>query len=197
MALILAVGGVFLSITKLLAAVPAFEARGVQIPLFDLNRTATIATLKVARAGLDHHRFGAFSVKLLPMLVAEGVVLEIEQPQAAREALARLGPQLRALGHGDSFEARGFALRFPGEFQPRLTAGRLRPVGSKGTLLLSLKGGALHAGGERIEVPSSARLDCAAGQVTWAAAGHVIHFDLIHSFFSTNQINPPGITATL
>lgn len=169
---------------------PAFEATGVKIPLLDSTRTATIATLKVARAALDHHRFGAFSVKLLPKVVAEGVVLEIAQPQAAGDALGRLGPQLRALGRGDTFEVREFALSFPGEAQPRFTARRLRPVASPNASLLGVKGGVLCAGGERLEIAGSARLDCAAGRVTWATARQVIHFDLIGGSFSTNQINP-------
>ena len=185
-----------LSAGNLSAAVPAFAATGVKIPLLDSNRTATIATLKVARAAMDHHRFGAFSVKLLPRVVAEGVVLEIAQPQSAGEALGRIGPQLRQLGRGDSFEVREFALRFPGEVQPRFTARRLRPVAAPNASL-GVKGGVVCSAGERIEIPGSARLDCASGRVTWTTAGQMIHFNLILSSFSTNQINPPVKTAKL
>jgi hypothetical protein len=181
-----------LSAGNLSAAVPAFDAAGVKIPLLDSARTATIATLKVARAAMDHRRFGAFSVKLLPRVVAEGVVLEIAQPQAAGEALSRLGPQLRQLGRGDSFEVREFALCFPGDARPRFTARRLRPVAGPNTALMGVKGGVVCAGGESLEVPGTARLDCASGRVTWAAGQQMIHFDLIGRSFSTNQINPPG-----
>jgi hypothetical protein len=188
---------VLLSAGNLAAAVPAFEATGVKIPLLDSSRTATLATLKVARAAMDHHRFGAFSVKLLPRVVAEGVVLEIAQPQAAGEALSRLGPQLRQLGRGDSFEVREFALSFPGDAQPRFTARRLRPVSGPNASVLSVKGGVVCAGGERLEIPGTARLDCASGRVIWAAGRQMIHFDLIGSSFSTNQINPPGKSTKL
>ncbi len=197
MALALTVLAGSLCVVNLSAAVPAFAATGVKIPLLDSSRTATIATLKVARAALDHHRFGAFSVKLLPRVVAENVVLEIAQPQAAGEALRRLGPQLRQLGRGDTFEVREFALSFPGEDQPRFSARRLRPVAAPNASLLGVKGGVVFSGGERLEIPGSARLDCASGRVTWAADRQVIHFDLISSSFGTNQINPPGKSAKL
>src|SRR5690242_17089115 len=73
-------------LTAAVALLPAFssvaelrkaEARNVTFAIYPENSLESVALLKVKRVFTDHRHVGFFSVKVLPVVVAQGVRLEM------------------------------------------------------------------------------------------------------------------------
>src|ERR1035438_2416717 len=75
-----ALAGGFLPLCVPAAGLPVFlQASHVESVIYGDDFFKPVATLKIGRIFTDHRRLGFFRIKLLPVLVAEGVHLEFAQ----------------------------------------------------------------------------------------------------------------------
>lgn len=105
---------------------------GVVYGFFDDKTGARIGRLRIERVHLEHRRQGFFRVGWRPLIVLEGVSLDIETDAAA--AWPHAGRQILSALHGtawDEFELRNVRLRLAGTPAREIVAtrGRVRADG--------------------------------------------------------------------
>lgn len=156
------------------------EARNVTVGIYSDDSSVMVAVLKVGRVFNGNRSLGFFGVKLLPVLVAQGVRLEFTESTPNTNWLAgfRANPALFARP-GTSLEWRDVSVRFPQDAQPRLHARRLHPptrTDAESCLLenvtLQTDGGALNVARARL------LLKGLAGRVVWDSQGATQQWDL-------------------
>jgi hypothetical protein len=156
------------------------EARDVTMGIYSDDSSALVATLKVARVFNENRRLGFFRVKLLPVLVVQGVRLEFTEstPNTNWPAGFRANPAPLARP-GTSLEWRDVSVRFPQDTHPRLQAGQLHPptgTDAESCLLehvtLQTDAGALNVARARL------LLKGLAGRLVWESQGVIQQWDL-------------------
>lgn len=116
-----------LTVTPGTFAGPVREARGVSVPIFVEGKARPVAAIRIDRVHRDHRRLGFFRVKALPVLVAEGVRLEVREPAGATNLLEELTRALQGLAGNRNVEARDVRILIGPSQQPVLEARRLCP----------------------------------------------------------------------
>jgi hypothetical protein len=148
-----------------------------------------VAALKIGRIFTDHRRLGFFHIKLLPMLVAEGVHLEFAQatPQTNWLEGFRFDPAPSV--SRSAVEWRDFSVSIAREKLPRLQADRVHPTVTASSIVCQLEGVTVQAGLERLKVPKAElRAEGQSGQVVWTRSNRVIQWDLFTGQCKTNLI---------
>ena len=177
------------------AAVRTSEARNVTVGIYTGDSSSMVALLKVGRIFTENRRLGFFRVKLLPVLVVQGVRLEFTEsmPNTNWPAGFRVNPAPLARP-GTSLEWRDVSVRFPQDVQPRLQAGQLHPptrTDGESCLLenvtLRTDAGALHVSRARL------LLNGLTGRVVWESPGGVQQWDL----FTRSLISEPSKKLTI
>lgn len=121
-------GLIALTLGTSVCAGPVRQARGVSVPLYVEGKSRPVAAIRIDRVYRDHRRLGFFRVRALPVLVAQGVRLEVREPAGATNLLEELTRALQALAGNRNFEARDVRLLIEGNEQPALEARRLCPA---------------------------------------------------------------------
>jgi hypothetical protein len=148
-----------------------------------------VATLKVERVFTDHRRMGFFRVKLLPVLVADGVHVEFTESRPQTNWLDgfRFDPAPGVARH--AVEWRDFSVSFGREPAPRLRANRVHPALNTDSIVCSLEGVTVQAGDQPLSLPKAElRAEAQSGTVVWMRANEVIQLDLFTGQCRTNSI---------
>lgn len=148
-----------------------------------------VATLKIERIFTDHRRMGFFRVKLLPVLVADGVHVEFTESRPQTNWLDgfRFDPAPGVARH--AVEWRNFSVSFVREPSPRLRANRVHPTINTDSVVCSLEGVTVAAGARPLILPKAElRAEGQSGQVVWTRANEVIQWDLFSGQFTTNTL---------
>jgi len=180
----------FLPVSVPAAGLPgSLQASNVESVIYGADLFKPVATLKIERVFTDHRRLGFFHVKLLPVLVAEGVRLEFVQAGPQTNWLEDLqfdpapGVRHRAV------EWRHFTVFFPQEKLPRLQAGQVYPPANAASTVYQLEGVTIRSGSEPFNVPrAELRAEGRSGQVVWTHSNLVIQWDLFTGQCTTNPI---------
>ena len=165
------------------------EARNVTLGVYSDDFSTLVATLKVGRVFNENRRLGFFRVKLLPVLVAQGVRLEFTESAANTNWPAgfRANPVPLAQ-RGTSLQWRDVSVRFPQEPQPRLHAGQLRPPTRTDPESCLLEDVTLQTDSGALNVPRARLLlKGPTGRVVWESQGAIQQWDLFtRSLISDN-----------
>jgi len=172
------------------AGLPAsLQASNVESVIYGDDFFKPVAALKIDSVFTDHRRLGFFHIKLLPVLVAQGVRLEFAQTGPPTNWLAGLqfdpAPGVRR----GAVEWRDFTVFFPQEKLPRLRANQVYPPISAAATVYRLEGVTIRSGGEQFAVPrAELRAEGQSGLVVWTRPNEVIQWDLFTGQFTTNTI---------
>jgi len=156
------------------------EARNVTLAIYSDDSSALVAVLKVGRVFNENRRLGFFRVKLLPVLVAQGVRLEFTEstPNTNWPASFRANPAPLARP-GTSLEWRDVSVRFPQDAHPRLQAGQLHPPTRTDAETCLLENVTLQTDTGALIVPRARLLlKGLAGRVVWESQGAIQQWDL-------------------
>ncbi len=153
------------------------------IPSAD-NRT--IAVLRVGKIFKEPQRKGFFRIGLLPLVVADQVIVEVEDPVLFQREFTNVHNRLFSSHGRVPVELRHVEFKFPSEPSPRLQAGRVR-LKSQGQWELS--------DGVIFRV-SDNEIQCAQAvlQITGPGAGNLRSQDAPHAlnlFWRNNSTNNP------
>jgi len=140
--------------------------KGITAPLYVAGEPKPVAVLRVEKVFTDYQRKGFFRIGLLPLCVADGVRLEVQQPEKAAAALANVPGHLRLAKGNVPAELRRLVLSVAGEPTVQLKAGRVR-FGQAGDWLLD--GGVSCAQGTTVTEGARATL-----QVTGESPGQLV-----------------------
>jgi hypothetical protein len=167
----------------------SLQASNVESVIYGVDFFKPVAVLKVGKIFTDHRRLGFFHIKLLPVLVAEGVHLEFPQasPQTNWLEGFRFDPALSV--RRSAVEWRDFSVSIAREKLPRLQADRVHPTVNASSIVCQLEGVTVQAGLERLKVPKAElRAEGQSGQVVWTRSNRVIQWDLFTGQCRTNSI---------
>jgi hypothetical protein len=156
------------------------EARNVTLGIYADDSLAKVAVLKVARVFSENRRLGFYRIKLLPLLVAQGVRLEFAESTPntnwVTAFLANCAPLARP---GSCPEWRDVSVRFPQDAHPRLEASRLRPPTGAGEESCLLENVTIQTAAGALSVPRARLLFRGqVGRVVWESQGAVQQWDL-------------------
>lgn len=162
--------------------------RNVEFTSYARGTAREIFTCKIQKVFADHRRLGFFRVRLLPVLVIQGVQLELAAGKADGEwAQAFRSTWLPDL-KGGSTEWRDVSLTLKKADPPRLQAARAFPSSGGGTVVCEFKDVTLQAGGQKWRTPQARLLDengrpC----VVWKTNGGEHHLDLFSEEISITR----------
>jgi hypothetical protein len=162
-----------------------FEARDVQAPVYSDDYQSVVGVLKIERIFTEQRRLGFFRVKLLPVQVAQGVCLELNQLACDTNWLNGLRFKPTPAARGARAEWRDVSVRMPGEPVPRLQAKRLYPNTDANPDFCLLEDLTLQTDAGPTQV-AQARLLLTGepGRVVWETKGRTMQWDLF-----TNKVN--------
>lgn len=108
------------------------KAKNVVIPLYVSSETSPVALVRVGGVATEYQRRGFFCIGVLPVVVLDGVTIELRRPQSPGPALVQFKRHLQSVGARKVVELRRLALVLPGPAAARLTAerGRLSSAGA-------------------------------------------------------------------
>jgi hypothetical protein len=148
-----------------------------------------VAALKIERIYTDHRRLGFFHIKLLPVLVADGVHLEFAQARPQTNWLDGFRFDPAPAVDRSAVEWRDFSLSFAQEKSPRLRANHVHPTVNANFIVCRLEGVTVQAGGEPIKVPrAELRAEGKSAQVTGQTSGANFQWDLFTGPCRANSI---------
>jgi len=167
----------------------SFGAGNMEISVYPQNSVEPDAVWKINSVSPGHRRLGFFRVKLLPVLVVEGIQLEFTKTHPQTNWLEGFRCDWAPGANPGIFEWRDFRIFFPQEKVPRLQAKRVYPVAHAGTLICRLDGVTLQAGFQPIHLArAEVRAEGPAGNIVWRDAAAIIRWDLFSGQFATNAI---------
>ncbi len=128
-----AFGGAWLLIAatgqgQLLDLQPHHPIKGVVVPFYTQGRPDAVAVLRAESISMEFERHGFFRIGTLPLVVAEGVTLELRRGSDFREAHNRVHDWLEALKRSGHLELRRFCVKDAQDSSFVLRIGRLRPT---------------------------------------------------------------------
>jgi len=167
----------------------SLQASNVENVIYGDDFFKPVVVLKVGKIFTDHRRLGFFHIKLLPVLVAEGVHLEFSQASPQTNWLEGFrfdpAPSVRR----SAVEWRDFSVSIAQEKLPRLQADRVHPTVNASSIVCQLEGVTVQAGLERLKVSKAElRAEGQSGQVVWTCSHQVIQWDLFTGRCKTNSI---------
>ena len=168
----------------------SLQASNVENVIYGDDFFKPVVVVKIGRIFTDHRRLGFFRVKLLPVLVAEGVHLEFarDNPQTNWLEGFRFDPVPSV--NRSAVEWRDFSVSIAQEKLPRLQADRVHPTVNASSIVCELEGVTVQTGLERLKMPrAELRAEGQSGQVMWTRSHQVIQWDLFTGQCKTNSIN--------
>jgi len=144
------------------------------------NSLQSAATLKLAREHTDHRHVGFFSVKLLPILVGEGVRLELASETPNTNWLASLSANPLPAARHAGVEWRECSIWLPRDSAARLSAERLvLKEDDAAAEFCALEGVTVQTDSGPLKIARARLLlGAEAGRVRWQQDGHSVTWDL-------------------
>ena len=157
------------------------------MPVYMDFGSPAVAVLRAERIYPTHQRWGYFRLGLRPMLVCDGVTLEICDAAKTTQALAGVRDNLQAQAGGMLIELREVAVRFTGEITPRLRAGTIRLQDQGEWLLANVS---LFSGTNLLCIPRACLQVTGpeAGRVTWESGGTQVTANLLADHSTPNSL---------
>jgi hypothetical protein len=166
------------------------EARNLAVGIYTANASALVGTLRVERVFTEQQRFGFFRVKLMPILVAQGVRLELNQAQPGTNWTAGFRVKLAPLARSSRIEWRGVSIAFAGESEPRLQARRLQLPDQPETDHCLLEDLTLDTDAGLVQASrATLLLGASAGTVVWESSGFLHQWNLFTRTLTTVNLN--------
>jgi hypothetical protein len=167
----------------------SLQTSNIESVIYGSDFFKPVAALKIERIYTDHRRLGFFHVKLLPVLVADGVHLEFAQARPQTNWLDGFRFDPAPAVDRSAVEWRDFSVSFAQEKSPRLRANRVHPTVNANFIVCRLEGVTVQAGTEQFNVPKAElRAERQSGQVVWTQSNLVIQCDLFTGQCLTNSI---------
>ena len=146
---------------------PEDSIKGAVMPVYQKFGTEPVAVCRAERVFSDYQRRGFFRIGVLPLLVFDGLQIEVRDPARVSSILSSVSGRFASKGQiKKAVEGRDFTLRFASESSGRLRARRVRL--ERGTEWHLQDGTVDQLGGEAVSF-SRATLT-----VTGANAGEVV-----------------------
>jgi len=162
------------------------EAENVETTIYGNDFFQPAAILKIDKVFTDQQRIGFFRVKLLPVMVAQGVRLELGPSVTDTNGLATFHFKPATARKSSRMEWRDISVSLPKETEPRLRAKRLYCVGSGQSEFLQLEGVTLQTDAGPLKVPrAKLLLNGKPGCVLWESSGATSQWDLF-----ARKLNP-------
>jgi hypothetical protein len=172
------------------AATAPTRARHVTVPLYAEGQTQAVAVARIDSFFTDHRRLGFFRVKLMPLLVAAGVRLEVGPGALRSNVLAGLQHRLETLGGRTPVEIRDFALMLPGETEARLAASKVRFAGAASLPEWWIEGGTLRIADRSYELPKAQLLlRGKPGCLVWQKGQTLFQYDFVTENLLATPLN--------
>lgn len=166
------------------------EARNLAVGIYAGSAPALVGTLRVERVFTEQQRFGFFRVKLMPLLVAQGVRLELDEAQAGTNWTAGFRVKLAPVARSSRIEWRGVSLSFAGESEPRLQARRLQLPDQPATDHCLLEDVTLETDAGLVQASrATLLLGASAGTVVWESSGFLHQWNLFSKTLTTVNLN--------
>jgi hypothetical protein len=103
------------------------QSKKVVVVLYGDSELEPVAVFRAERIFSDYQRRGFFRIGALPLLVFDGLSIELHDPAQVSKALATLGARFDTRGDArKAIEGRDFCLSFASEKEGRLRARRVR-----------------------------------------------------------------------
>ena len=141
-----------------------------------------VASCKVDTVFVDHRRLGFFKVKLLPILVAQGVSIELGEVHADDECdwLRELDSNLLPDSKKQAMAWREVNLTSSRTNSPHLHAKSAQLTDGKGPVICNLENCTIESRGQRWHTPKASwQTTGTCQQLTWRTdSGMLMHWDL-------------------
>jgi hypothetical protein len=150
------------------------------VALYGESELEPVAVFRAERIFSDYQRRGFFRIGALPLLVFDGLSIELHDPTQVSKALASLGARFDARGDArKAVEGRDFCLSFVPEQDGRLRARRVR---LESTTAWHLQEGTVHQAGAAPMPFRQGNLTITgpqAGQLTCETTNGTVHIHLL------------------
>jgi hypothetical protein len=167
----------------------SFATSNMEISVYSQNSLSPEAIWKINLVSPRHRRLGFFSVKLLPVMVVEGIQLEFTSANPQTNWLEGFRCEWAPAANRGLIEWRNFSIIFPQEKEPRLQAKRAHPAANAGSLICQLEGVTLQTGSRPIHLSrAEVRAEGQAGAIVWQDSAATIRWNLFSGQFTTNAI---------
>jgi hypothetical protein len=174
-------------------AAPLRQARGLWVPIYIEPKPDPVASIRIDRVYRDHRRMGFFRVRALPVMVAQGVQLEVREPAGATNLLQELSRALEALAGSRGVEARQVSIRIGSTQTPSFQARRLVPPAHQGSQVFVLEQVQLKADQQQIELPRAKAQLARPGVLRLVRPdGAMLDYDLSCGSITFNPSEPSG-----
>jgi hypothetical protein len=170
---------------------PDFKLTQIETVFYPKGSVQPIATCKVDAVFVDHRRLGFFQIKLLPILVAQGVSIELGEAYADNEWMRELGSNLSPGLKKQAVEWREVDLTTSRTNSPHLHAKSVRLTDAKGPVICRLENCVIESRGQRWHTASANWQTAGARQqLAWRTdAGVLMHWDLSTDEIADNDKN--------
>lgn len=168
------------------------KASNLVMPIYSTTNSELQALLRVREVYSGQKKVGFFRVKLLPLIVGEGVRLEFAQSRPDGNAVPQMHKAFRVLTRAQEFELKDFAFCLAGEAVPRLEARRVLPSSNGHSLQLE---GVRFPGRDHEIVWSRASLQVQSDGEIHVVSGtrsSTVTFKFFEGSFTTNQVQSSG-----
>ena len=167
-----------------------FIPQNLEFKTYAPNSTREIADFKVDKVFLDHRKLGFFKVKLLPVLVVQGVRVAFGDPNPTNEWLETFQSDWLPKVDRSGVEWRDVGVGSQKSGAPRLHAGSALPSAPGSPTVCVFKDVTLEANGAKWQTPQAElRNEDGLPRVVWKAGGSERHLDL----FSGELVNHPKL----
>jgi hypothetical protein len=169
--------------------VPAgFGWQNLEFTTYAPNSIRAITDIKVERVFLDHRKMGFFRVKLLPVLVVQGVRLEYADARPTNEWAEVFHADWLPDVKRSAVEWRDVVIGFQKQGAPRLHAGAAQLAAAGSPEICTFRDVTLEARGATRQLPrAELRNENGRARVVWKSDGGEQRLDL----FSGEMINNP------
>ncbi len=166
------------------------EGRQLAVGIYAGDGSTLAGTLRVERVFTEQRRIGFFRVKLMPVLVAQGVRLELARTEPGTNWTAGFRVKLSPLARSSRVEWRGVSISFRGESEPRLRARRLQLPDKPETDHCMLEELTLETDAGLVQVPrATLLLGSPTGTVVWDSNGFLHRWNLFTKTLITLDSN--------
>lgn len=156
-----------------------FTWQNLEVTVYAPNSNRKVADCMVEKIFLDHRKIGFFRVRLLPVLVVQGVRLEFGDPYPTNEWAQSFQPDWLPKAEHGSVEWRDVSIGSQAQGSPRLQAGVAHLTASGSPTICKFQDVTLEANGTtRHMAQAELRNEGGRPQVVWSADGGVWRCDL-------------------
>jgi len=182
-----------LATTALAGDIPlGFGWQNLEFRTYAPNSIREIADCKIGKIFLDHRKLGFFRVKLLPVLVVQGVQVELADANPTNDWAESFQSDWLPDVKRSAVEWRDVTITVQRENAPRLHADRAQPAAGGSPTICSFKEVTLEANGAKWHLAQAElRNEDRRPRVVWhAAGGETQHLDLFSGeIFNNSKFN--------